>query len=64
MSIPGTTAIPRRYAAFISYSHVDRDVARWLHRSIEGYRLPAHLHAAAVAAGRRDGRLAPVFLDR
>ena len=42
MSSPGTTAA-RRYVAFISYSHVDRDIARWLHRSIEGYRLPARL---------------------
>jgi tetratricopeptide (TPR) repeat protein len=60
---PGTTAT-RRYVAFISYSHVDGDVARWLHRSIEGYRLPAHLRRPAADLGRGDGRLAPVFLDR
>jgi tetratricopeptide (TPR) repeat protein len=54
----------RRYVAFVSYSHVDRKVARWLHRSIEGYRLPARLRETAVDLGRRDGRLAPVFLDR
>ncbi len=46
-----------RYVAFISYSHVDRDWARWLHRSIERYRIPASLGASA-------GRLVPVFLDR
>lgn len=46
-----------RYVAFISYSHVDRDWARWLHRSIERYRIPASLGTGA-------GRLTPVFLDR
>ena len=63
MSHPGSTTT-RRYVAFISYSHVDRDVARWLHRSIEGYRLPARLQQAADTLGGHDGRLAPVFLDR
>ena len=63
MSKPDTTAA-RRYVAFISYSHVDRDVARWLHRSIESYRLPAHIHAAVSVSGKDDSRLAPIFLDR
>ena len=63
MSEPDTTAA-RRYVAFISYSHVDRDVARWLHRSIEGYRLPAHIHAAVSVSGKDDSRLKPIFLDR
>ncbi|MEQ1541394.1 MAG: toll/interleukin-1 receptor domain-containing protein [Novosphingobium sp.] len=46
-----------RYRAFVSYSHTDGGFARWLHRRLEGFRLPA------AAAGERD-RLAPVFLDR
>ena len=54
----------RRYVAFISYSHVDRDVARWLHRAIESYRLPAHLRTSVELPAARGGRLAPVFLDR
>ena len=29
-----------RYRAFISYSHRDRAVTAWLHRALEGYRLP------------------------
>ena len=60
MSGPVPTA-SRRYVAFISYSHVDRDIARWLHRSIERYRLPAHLRTPLAPSGER---LTPVFLDR
>ena len=29
-----------KYKAFISYSHRDESWGRWLHRSIEGYRVP------------------------
>ena len=54
----------RRYVAFISYSHVDRDIARWLHRSIERYRLPPRLRTPLAAPGMESGRLTPVFLDR
>jgi tetratricopeptide (TPR) repeat protein len=65
VNTPGSTAAaPRRYAAFISYSHVDRDTARWLHRAIENYRLPAHLRDQVTRSGRSSGRLSPVFLDR
>jgi tetratricopeptide (TPR) repeat protein len=63
MSSPGTTAA-RRYVAFLSYSHVDRQIARWLHRSIESYRLPVRLKHAVAGLGRDDGRLSPIFLDR
>jgi hypothetical protein len=65
VNTPGpTSAAPRRYAAFISYSHVDRDTARWLHRAIENYRLPEHLRDQVTRSGRSSGRLSPVFLDR
>lgn len=39
---------PFRYAAFISYRHVepDRGWAKWLHRAIETYRIPAQLISA------------------
>ena len=33
----------QRYSAFISYSHADTAVARWLHRALETYRLPKGL---------------------
>ena len=46
-----------RYVAFISYSHLDREWARWLHRSIERYRIPTSLRA-------QGSGLKPVFLDR
>src|SRR5262245_42940284 len=53
----------RRYVAFISYSHVDREVARWLHRGLESYRIPPHLRTS-IELPEKSGRLSPVFLDR
>ncbi|WP_374605025.1 TIR domain-containing protein [Arenimonas sp.] len=52
---------PRRYRAFISYSHVDTEAARWLQRALERYRPPA-----ALRASRPDlpARLYPVFRDQ
>jgi Tetratricopeptide repeat/TIR domain len=55
----------KRYAAFISYSHVDQGLARWLHRAIESYRVPATIRELKKgAAGARRSALAPVFIDR
>ncbi len=51
-----------RYVAFISYSHADAAVARWLHRTLETYRLPRSFRSLPGGAPRP--RLAPVFLDR
>lgn len=49
----------RRYA-FISYSHRDHAVAAWLHRRLEGYRLPNSIHNEFS-----DSRyLRPVFRDQ
>ena len=52
---------PRRYRAFISYSHGDAEAARWLQRALERYRPPA-----ALRASRPDlpARLYPVFRDQ
>ncbi|MCM1037176.1 MAG: TIR domain-containing protein [Bacteroides sp.] len=50
-----------RYFAFISYSHRDMGVARWLQRRLEGYRLPAEA-VNDVEAGCRYVR--PVFRDQ
>ena len=61
MTHPSDVAADRRFVAFISYSHADRRVARWLHRAIEGYRFPSRLRAQAEG---RAPRLSPVFLDR
>jgi tetratricopeptide (TPR) repeat protein len=55
---------PKRYAAFISYSHRDRKWAEWLHRAIENYRIPEGLSNSAQADGLAAAALRPVFLDR
>ncbi len=47
-----------QYAAFISYSHKDATLARWLHDSLERFRVPADL---VTRTGRK--RLAPIFRD-
>lgn len=49
------------YRAFLSYSHADAKVARWLHRRLEGYRFPKGL---TLDDGGAPGRLAPIFRDR
>lgn len=53
-----------RYSAFISYSSRDRDVAAWLHRALEGYRIPAKLRGRDSPVGIIAARLPPVFRDR
>lgn len=55
----------RRFAAFISYSHDDEVVARWLQRKLETYRLPKGLRAGARTGRGKDGdRLGAIFRDR
>jgi hypothetical protein len=53
-----------RYRAFISYSHSDESWAKWLHRSLETYRVPKHLVGTETAFGRVPERFTPVFRDR
>jgi tetratricopeptide (TPR) repeat protein len=53
-----------RYRAFISYAHVDRAVAAWLHRSIETYLVPSRLVGSTTPFGPAPRRLSPVFRDR
>ncbi|NNF52089.1 MAG: toll/interleukin-1 receptor domain-containing protein, partial [Gammaproteobacteria bacterium] len=53
-----------RYRAFISYSHSDESWARWLHRSLEWYRVPKHIVGRATPRGPIPKRLAPIFRDR
>lgn len=52
-----------RYAAFISYSHADMKVARWLHRAIENYRVPKSLVGTQGDRGPVPARLRPIFRD-
>lgn len=54
-----------RYWAFISYSSKDRAWARWLHRTIETYGIPAQLVSHETPAGEpAPKRFHPIFLDR
>ncbi len=53
-----------KYKAFISYSHSDEKWARWLHRSLEGYRVPKRLVGRETGMGNVPPKLAPVFRDR
>ncbi len=54
----------RQYTAFISYSHQDDKWGKWLHKSLEQYRVPK----ALVGKKNRDGSvpktLFPIFRDR
>jgi len=50
-----------RYRAFISYSHTDAATASWLHRKLEGWRVPKRMRDSDAALPER---LAPVFRDR
>ena len=52
------------YRAFISYSHRDKDVAKWLHRRVEAYRIPAKLTGRITTVGEVPRRLRPIFRDR
>ena len=53
-----------KYRAFISYSHRDERSAAWLHKSIEGYRVPKPLIGQAARDGAIPSKIFPVFRDR
>ncbi|GMG86361.1 toll/interleukin-1 receptor domain-containing protein [Biformimicrobium ophioploci] len=55
---------PRRYRAFISYSHHDVRAAKWLQRALESYRVPKYLVGRKTARGQIPARLGKIFLDR
>lgn len=52
------------YVAFISYSHRDAAIGRWLHRKLEGYPLPSRLIGTEGEDGEVPARLTPIFRDR
>ncbi|MDB5987763.1 MAG: hypothetical protein JWR16_2816 [Nevskia sp.] len=54
---------PYKYWAFISYSHRDQAWADWLHRMLEGYRVPQRLVGREGPTGPIPRRLFPVFRD-
>jgi eukaryotic-like serine/threonine-protein kinase len=53
-----------RYYAFLSYSHHDKDLADWLHRELERFRVPSSLAGKLTANGVVPRRLTPVFRDQ
>ena len=48
-----------KHRAFLSYSHADEAMARYLHARLERYTIDP-----AIVPGAAKGKLAPVFLDR
>jgi tetratricopeptide (TPR) repeat protein len=54
----------RRFWAFLSYSHEDREWASWLHRALETYSVPTRLVGRQSPAGPVPRRLRPIFKDR
>ena len=62
-SIRRVSRVRPRYFAFLSYSHKDEEVADWLHRELEGFRVPAALAGKLTANGVTPKRLTPIFRD-
>src|SRR5947208_923447 len=52
-----------RYYAFLSYSHKDKELADWLHRELERFRVPRALRGRLTANGVVPKRLTPIFRD-
>jgi len=63
----GDGGVPRlrtRYYAFLSYSHKDKELANWLHRELESFRVPAALAGRLTSNGVVPRRLTPIFRDQ
>ena len=63
---PGTLSSeshPHVYFAFLSYSHRDEALARWLHESLEKFRTPSSLIGLLTEHGAVPRRLTPIFRD-
>ena len=52
------------YYAFLSYSHADAALAKWLHEKLESFRLPATIAGQLTEHGVVPRRLTPIFRDR
>ncbi|GAA4710720.1 toll/interleukin-1 receptor domain-containing protein [Sphingomonas lutea] len=52
-----------QYFAFLSYSHRDEDLAKWLQRKLEQFQVPASLVGRLTANGAIPRRLTPIFRD-
>ena len=60
----GAPRLRTRYYAFLSYSHRDAELADWLHRELERFRVPHSLAGKLTANGVVPRRLAPIFRDQ
>jgi tetratricopeptide (TPR) repeat protein len=59
-----TPRLRTRYYAFLSYSHKDKELADWLHRELEKFRVPSALAGKLTANGVVPRRLTPIFRDQ
>jgi tetratricopeptide (TPR) repeat protein len=59
-----TPRLRTRYYAFLSYSHKDKELADWLHRELEAFRVPHSLAGKLTANGIVPKRLTPIFRDQ
>lgn len=62
--VPRIPRLRTRYYAFLSYSHKDKELADWLHRELERFRVPHALAGKLTANGVVPRRLVPVFRDQ
>jgi tetratricopeptide (TPR) repeat protein len=53
-----------KYRAFLSYSHADDAIARWLHRSLESFVIARDLIGRSTPMGVIPKTLKPIFRDR
>src|SRR6185369_16016866 len=60
----GIPRLQTRYYAFLSYSHKDKELADWLHRELERFRVPRSLAGRLTANGVVPKRLTPIFRDQ
>lgn len=54
----------KKYKAFISYSHKDAKVSKWLHQKLESYKVPKHLVGTKTEHSEIPSKLFPIFRDR
>jgi tetratricopeptide (TPR) repeat protein len=62
--VPRVPRLRTRYYAFLSYSHKDKEIADWLHRELEKFRVPHSLAGKLTANGVVPRRLTPIFRDQ
>ena len=59
-----TTTRHHLYYAFLSYSHADEAMAKWLHEKLESFRVPSSIAGQLSENGIVPSRLTPIFRDR